>query len=645
MWERELRRKCRRAAAPAMPTAVLLLATFACSEATTSPRTGQLRVFIEGLPAGTAPVVVVTGPDAFRQQLDSGRTLTALTEGTYTISAAPVTTTSFRYAATPASQTVNVTSGSLASASLVSYRVASVQLTVTVIGLPSGAPASVTLTGPSGFSRSITTTTQIGLLEPGTYTLAAASVQTIGKTYRAVQASRVLQLSEFVPLVATTVEYGPGTGSLGVTINGLPAATDAAVSISGPGGFSRQLTESATLGNLEAGRYTITAAVVGSALATHAPAPATQTVDIIDGAVSAATVAYASSSLSLGLRLFMDGLAQPVFLTAPDGDTRQFIVERGGRVRIVANGVLLPTPFLDIRSRVNNTGERGMLSMAFDPQYATTGYLYVYYTDLNSNLVVERINSTPGSNVAGGSGGVVLTIPHGGIDHHGGLIAFGPDGMLYLGPGDGGCCGDPNNNAQNTNTLLGKILRVDVRTLPYTIPAGNPFVGDIGGRAEIWAYGLRNPWRFAFDAPTNMLYIGDVGNDAREEVDAVPATDAGLNFGWRLMEGTACFSPSTNCAAGRTLVSPVLDYPHSDGCSVIGGYVYRGSMLPELTGYYLYADYCAGWLRTMKMSGRTATEVRTWAGISLPQANSFGRDGAGELYMISGSKVWAIVRQ
>ena len=629
----------------ALLAVAVLLATFACSEATTAPRNGQLRVFIEGLPAGTTPAVVVTGPDAFRQQLDSGRTLSALAEGTYTISAAPVLTASARYAASPASQTISVTNGSLANAAPVSYRVASVQLTVNVIGLPSGAPAVITLTGPSGYTKTIATTTQLGLLEPGTYTIAAASVQAIGKTYRAVQTTNVLQLSEFVPIVATTVEYGPGSGSLAVTISGLPAATTAAVTVSGPGGFSRQLLESATLGNLEAGRYTIAAASVSSGLATHTPALATQTVDIIDGAAGNATIAYATSSLALALRLFMDGLTQPVVLTAPDGDSRQFIVERPGRIRIVANGVLLPTPFLDIRTRVNNTGERGMLSMAFDPQYATTGYLYVYYTDVNSNLVVERINSTPGSNVAGGSGGIVLTIPHGGIDHHGGLIAFGPDGMLYLAPGDGGCCGDPNNNAQNLNVLLGKILRIDVRNLPYTIPAGNPFLGGVGGRAEIWAYGLRNPWRFAFDAPTNVLYVGDVGNDAREEVDAVTATDAGLNFGWRLMEGTACFNPTSNCAAGRTLVSPVVDYPHSDGCSVIGGYVYRGSMLPELTGYYLYADFCGGWLRSMKLSNRTATELRTWPGVSLPQVNSFGRDGAGELYMISGTKVWAIVRQ
>ncbi|MEO5815968.1 MAG: PQQ-dependent sugar dehydrogenase [Gemmatimonadaceae bacterium] len=625
-------------------TLSLFIATFACSDASTAPKTAQLRVFIEGLPTGTLPAVVITGPSAFRQQLDSGRTLTGLAEGTYTITAAPVLTPSVRYAATPPSQTISVTNAALASASPISYRVASVQLTVTVIGLPAATPASVVLTGPGGFTRTITATTQIGLLEPGAYTLAATSVQAAGKTYRAVTASRVLQLSEFVPLVATTVEYGPGSGSLDVTISGLPASTDAAVMITGPGGFGRPITESGTLGNLEAGRYTITAASVGSALATHNPSPATQTVDIIDGVTSAATVAYASSALTLALRLFMDGLVQPVFLTAPDGDSRQFIVERAGRIRIVANGMVLPTPFLDIRSRVNNTSERGMLSMAFDPQYATNGIFYVYYTDLTSALVVERFNSVSGSNVATASGGIVISIPHGGIDHHGGLIAFGPDGMLYLAPGDGGCCGDPNNNAQNLNVLLGKMLRIDVRQRPYTIPAGNPFVGGVGGRAEIWAYGLRNPWRFAFDAPTNALYIGDVGNDAREEVDVSPATEAGLNYGWRLMEGTACFNPSTGCATGRTLVAPVVDYPHSDGCSVIGGYVYRGALLPELTGYYLFADFCGGWLRSMKVAGRTATELRTWQGILLPQVNSFGRDGAGELYMISGSKVWAIVR-
>lgn len=350
------------------------------------------------------------------------------------------------------------------------------------------------------------------------------------------------------------------------------------------------------------------------------------------------------SELQLALHPIADGLTAPVFLTAPAGDPRLFIVERNGRVRIVANGALLPTPFLDIRERVNFVGERGLLGMAFDPQYATTGLFFVYYVDLAGDMVVERFGSTPGSNIAGSANGIVITIPHGGENHHGGTIAFGPDGMLYVAPGDGGCCGDPQNNAQNTGNLLGKILRLDVETLPYSIPTGNPFIGQAGRRGEIWAYGLRNPWRYSFDAQDGMLYLGDVGQDAREEVNVVPSATAGLNFGWRLMEGTACYSPSTNCNPGGTLTLPALEYTHQEGCSVTGGYVYRGAAIPELRGHYLYSDYCNGWLRSFRFSGGSATEHRTWAGITVSQAVSLGRDGAGELYMIGGSRVFHIVR-
>ncbi|MGQ0715608.1 MAG: PQQ-dependent sugar dehydrogenase [Gemmatimonadaceae bacterium] len=339
-----------------------------------------------------------------------------------------------------------------------------------------------------------------------------------------------------------------------------------------------------------------------------------------------------------------DGLTAPVFLTAPAGDTRSFIVERNGRVRILANGALLATPFLDIRDRVNFTGERGLLGMAFHPQYATNGFFYVYYVDLDGAMVVERFGSPPGSDVAGVSAGIVITIPHGGENHHGGTIAFGPDGMLYVAPGDGGCCGDPQNNAQNTGNLLGKILRLDVQTTPYAIPAGNPFIGQVGKREEIWGYGLRNPWRYSFDEQEGLLYTGDVGQDAREEVNVASASAAGLNYGWRLMEGTACYAPTSNCNPGGALTLPVVEYLHQEGCSVTGGYVYRGSAIPELRGHYLYSDYCNGWLRSFRYSGGQATDQRSWAGISVPQTVSLGRDGAGELYMIAGARVWKIVR-
>ena len=351
------------------------------------------------------------------------------------------------------------------------------------------------------------------------------------------------------------------------------------------------------------------------------------------------------ATLKLTLLPIADGLTAPVFLTAPAGDARQFIVERNGIARVVSNGTVLTTPFLDIRDRVNFVGERGLLSIAFHPQYATNGRFYVYYVDLDGAMVVERFGSTPGGNVAGPAEGIVITIPHGGENHHGGLIAFGPDGMLYLAPGDGGCCGDPQNNAQNTSNLLGKMLRLDVQTPPYSIPAGNPFVGQAGKRAEIWAYGLRNPWRYSFDASEEMLYIGDVGQDAKEEVNVVPSSAAGINYGWRLMEGSACYNPTTNCNSGLTLETPALEYTHQEGCSVTGGYVYRGSAIPELHGHYVYSDYCSGWLRSFRFTGDRATNQRTWAGITVSQSVSFGRDGAGELYMVGGTGVWRIVRQ
>ncbi|MFN2397227.1 MAG: sorbosone dehydrogenase family protein [Gemmatimonadaceae bacterium] len=439
----------------------------------------------------------------------------------------------------------------------------------------------------------------------------------------------------------------PNSGSLSVAILGLPAGTNAAVTVTGPGGFTRTLASSATIQDLEAGTYTISAEVFVSNLTTHTPVPASQTCDVRVGDKCSATVTYGSVALQLSLQLIAAGLTEPVFLTAPDGDTRQFIVERIGRIRIVDNNTLLAAPFLDISARVNFVGERGLLSMAFDPQYAANGDFYVYYVDLNGDVVVERFSSTPGSNNAGASAGIVITIPHRGPEHHGGLIAFGPptDGMLYLAPGDGRCCGDPDNNAQNLGTLLGKMLRIDVRTSPYTIPAGNPFIGRPGARAEIWAYGLRNPWRFSFDAADGMLYIADVGQDAREEVNVAAATAAGLNYGWPLMEGSACYNPSTNCDPGSLLTRPAHDYAHSDGCSITGGYVYRGSAIPVLVGHYLYSDYCRGWLRSFRFTAGRTTEHRLWAGITVPQSVSFGRDGAGELYMIGGTRAWRIVSQ
>jgi glucose/arabinose dehydrogenase len=602
-------------------------------------------VAVDGLPPGVQSSVRVTGPNAYSSVIGSSSTLTSLRKGTYTIVASDVTAGGSRYTATPSTQTVVVSGDALATASNITYAVASAKLVVTVEGLPSGTQAAVSVSGPNGYARTLGATTALELLAPGTYTVVASDVQAPGKTYHGAPATRSITLAASVTPATATVAYGAGSGILDLTVTGLPAGTDAAITVTAPDGTIRTATSSTTLQYLETGTYTIAAAIVGSNLTTHTPAPASQPVDVADAGRSAATVTYASSDLQLGLQLVGGGLANPVFLTAPDGDARLFVVERSGRILIVKNGTLLSTPFLDIRARVNSIEERGLLSIAFDPQYAANGYFYAYYVNLGGDMAVERFNSNPASDVAGASAGIVMTIPHGGANHHGGLITFGLDGMLYVAPGDGGCCNDPQNNAQNIGNLLGKILRIDVRTLPYTIPAGNPFIGQTFGRAEIWAYGLRNPWRYSFDAQAGTLYIGDVGQDTREEVDVAPATAAGRNYGWRLMEGTACFNPATNCNTSGSLTLPVIEYLHSEGCSVIGGYVYRGSAIPELWGHYLYADYCRGWLRSFRSFAGGTTDRRTWAGISAPYTVSFGEDAAGELYMIGSGSVFRIVRQ
>ncbi|HET6229569.1 MAG TPA: PQQ-dependent sugar dehydrogenase [Longimicrobiaceae bacterium] len=339
-----------------------------------------------------------------------------------------------------------------------------------------------------------------------------------------------------------------------------------------------------------------------------------------------------------GLRLVgvASGLESPLYLTAPAGDARLFVVEQPGRIRIVENGALLPTPFLDITDRVSSGGERGLLSVAFHPRYASNGLLYVDYTDRNGDTRVERYHVSADRNRADpASAQLVLAVAQPFANHNGGLVAFGPDGMLYVGMGDGGSGGDPQRNGQNPAALLGKLLRLDVDAAqPYAIPTGNPFAGQPGRRGEIWATGMRNPWRFSWDRSTGLLYVADVGQNAWEEVDVVPAAAAGLNYGWNTMEATHCFQPSSGCStAGLTL--PVLEYGHADGCSVTGGYVYRGAAMPSLRGTYFYADYCGGWVRSFRFTAGAVTEGRTWELGQPGSILSFGEDAAGELYVLS----------
>jgi glucose/arabinose dehydrogenase len=353
--------------------------------------------------------------------------------------------------------------------------------------------------------------------------------------------------------------------------------------------------------------------------------------------------------LTLALAPVAANLSSPTFLAAPPGDTRQFIVERAGRILLMQGGALLSQAFLDIRALTDVTGEGGLLSMAFDPGYATNGRFYVYRTNASHDIVVERYTVSGDPNRADAASGItILRIPHPGFTNHfGGLLAFGPDGYLYLGTGDGGSAGDPNGNAQNLGSLLGKLLRLDVASasasVPYRIPDTNPYRGQAGARPEIWASGLRNPWRFAFDG--DKLYIADVGQDQREEIDLEASVQGGLNYGWNRMEGSACYGAQSCDRSGLAL--PVLDYSHLEAgnpCSITGGYVYRGTAIPELAGRYFYSDYCAGFLRSFLAADRTVTEQREWNVNKVGQVVSFGRDGQGELYVVGTSGIWKIVR-
>ena len=347
---------------------------------------------------------------------------------------------------------------------------------------------------------------------------------------------------------------------------------------------------------------------------------------------------------ALRLQEVASGLTSPTFLTAPADDARLFVVEQPGRIRIVENGEVLSTPFLDIADRVGTGGERGLLSMAFHPRYAQNGFFYVYYTDRSGDIRVERFRvSADRARADAATARNIITIPHrDASNHNGGLVAFGPDGRLYLATGDGGGGGDPQRNGQNPASLLGKMLRLDVDGAePYAIPAGNPFASG-GGRPEIWAIGLRNPWRFAWEREAGTLFVADVGQRAWEEVNAVPASAAGLNYGWNAMEGAHCFPSGSTCdTAGKTL--PALEYGHGDGCSITGGYVYRGRALAGMRGTYFYSDFCRGWLRSFRMANGAVTDRRQWEVGSIGNVTSFGEDAQGELYLLAGGRVLRIV--
>jgi glucose/arabinose dehydrogenase len=434
-----------------------------------------------------------------------------------------------------------------------------------------------------------------------------------------------------------------------VQIAGLPANSEAHVTVTGTG-TNEFVTASRALANLGPGAYTVTATPVLTGQSVMAPGAATQAIQVVAGQTATATVSY-NVQRAFAIRLEeipAAGISQPVYLAAPPGDaTRLFVAERTGRVRVVQNGQVLATPFLDASARVSTSGERGVLSFAFHPQYAQNGRFFLHYTNPNGDIVVEQLTASAANpNVANPAGTEVIRIPHPTFDNHnGGVVAFGPDGMLYVSTGDGGGGGDPNMNAQNTTRLLGKLLRIDVATLPYRIPPSNPFAG-FGRGEEVWAIGLRNPWRWSFDMTDRRIYIADVGQGRLEEVNAV-ATDApNVNYGWPITEGSECY-PNDPCnRSGQT--PPVLEFDHLTGaCAVTGGYVYRGAALPELAGRYFYSDFCAGFIRSFRLAPNgQAIERVDWNLPSVGRVLSFGEDANREIYVLTGSaRIYRIARQ
>jgi glucose/arabinose dehydrogenase len=352
---------------------------------------------------------------------------------------------------------------------------------------------------------------------------------------------------------------------------------------------------------------------------------------------------------ALTLQLITNGVPLPVSIThADDGSGRLYFVEQAGTIRIMQNQLLRATPFLDIHTLISCCGERGLLGLAFPPGYASKSHFYVYYTNTNGDIVIARYNTSADRNLADpASGMVVLTIAHPTFaNHNGGQLAFGPDGFLYAGVGDGGSGGDPNNHGQSLNTLLAKILRLNVegsgcvqnppKAQNYCIPPNNPFVGVNGAQPEIWALGLRNPWRFSFDRQTGDLYIGDVGQALVEEIDfQATGSPGGQNYGWNILEGNQCYSPPSGCVAPPGYVAPITTYNHGtnnvNGCAIMGGDVYRGpDIFRDMHGVYFYADYCLGKIYGLKNNGGWQSQLLKTAPFSI---STFGEDENGFIYV------------
>jgi glucose/arabinose dehydrogenase len=385
-----------------------------------------------------------------------------------------------------------------------------------------------------------------------------------------------------------------------------------------------------------------TPAASGSGFVSIAP-PATAAATALATAPAATAVPTPLVAVSISLGPIASGFTSAIGVSSAPGDSRLFVIQQTGQVLIVSGGKKVGT-FLDISTRMSCCGERGLLGLAFHPNYAGNGRFFVRYTIPSGDVRLSEFHVSSSPNKADpASEKVILTIPHPSYaNHNGGRIEFGPDGYLYIGTGDGGSGGDPNNHGQALNTLLGKLLRIDVdhaaAGLAYAIPDGNPFIGQAGKRGEIWSYGLRNPYTFSFDRETHDLWIADVGQDAYEEVDLARAAGGGgrgVNYGWSVMEGNHCYKPATGCDA-TGMAPPLAEYAHgsgdSIGCAIIGGYVYRGTAHPQLYGRYFFGDYCSGRIWDVAAAGPVQQTPQELPGSGL-QITGWGQDVNGELYV------------
>ena len=527
------------------------------------------------------------------------------------------------------------------------------QIALAIVPLPPAAVATVTVTAPAGsvlVGRTLQLTATArdedgNILEgrPVEWASTATDVATVSPT------GLVAGVVQGEAEVRATIEGV--AGSLALVVEPLPPGAVATVTVTAsvtsvPVGQTLQLTATARdAGGVELpGRLFLwttadpgAASVSETGLVTGVAPGDVEIRATAEGVGGGLVITVLPTGNGVGLREVAVGLAFPLYLTSPPDDDRLFIVEKGGAIRLVKGGVLVATPFLVLAGRVSTGSEQGLLGLAFPPDYASSGRFVVHYTDLAGDTRVSffRVSGDP-DRADASSEAVLLAVDQPFGNHNGGQITFGPDGFLYIGLGDGGSAGDPDGRGQRLDDLLGSILRIDVSGgAPYSVPLDNPFIGTAGARPEIWSYGLRNPWRFSFDRATGDLYIGDVGQQRFEEVDYSPAAAGagrGLNYGWNRMEGEHCY-PSAPCdRTGLTL--PVLEYAHASGCSVTGGYTYRGRAIPALQGQYLYADFCRGWVRSFRAGD--PSEQHEWPtlepGSSIP---SFGEDAVGELYVLT----------